>query len=135
MLFFNRKRGEELAVGNGVGDTMLEMRGDRVKPRFVIPAEVPIQRKEGHLPRRFSMRGGNALHQPTVSKAPTIVEAAMERLRASPYKAMQRVSCKYQDGVLFLQGRLFSFHEKQVAQKTVAEVGGVTQVVNEIQVD
>ena len=67
--------------------------------------------------------------------APAIAEVAMERLRESPYKAMRRVSCECEHGVLFLRGRLFSFHEKQVAQKTVAEVGGVTQVVNEIQVD
>ncbi len=67
--------------------------------------------------------------------APAIAETAMQRLRASPYKAMQRVSCKYKNGVLFLRGRLFSFHEKQVAQKTVAGVSGVTQVVNEIEVD
>ena len=37
-------------------------------------------------------------------------------------------------GVLFLRGRLFSVHEKQVAQEVVAGVGGVTKVVNEIQV-
>ena len=67
--------------------------------------------------------------------APTIAEEAMERLRESPYKAMRRVSCKCEQGVLFLRGRLFSFHEKQVAQEVVAKVNGVTQVVNEIQVD
>jgi osmotically-inducible protein OsmY len=30
---------------------------------------------------------------------------------------------------------LFSFHEKQIAQEVVAGVIGVTQVVNEIQVE
>ncbi|MGO9112076.1 MAG: BON domain-containing protein [Thermoguttaceae bacterium] len=64
-----------------------------------------------------------------------IMEMAMERLRASPYKARQRVTCKCKDGVLILRGRLFSFHEKQVAQEVVAGVSGVTQVVNEIQVE
>ena len=67
--------------------------------------------------------------------APAVAETAMERLRASPYKAMRRVSCKCEHGTLFLRGRLFSFHEKQVAQEIVARVNGVTQVVNEIQVD
>jgi osmotically-inducible protein OsmY len=59
---------------------------------------------------------------------------ATKCLRDSPYKAMRRVSCECKDGILFLRGWLFSFHEKQVAQEIVAEVNGVTQVVNEIQV-
>jgi len=66
---------------------------------------------------------------------PAIAEVAMKRLRESPYKAMQRVSCKCEHGILFLRGRLFSFHEKQVAQDIVAGVNGVMQVVNEIQVE
>ncbi len=67
--------------------------------------------------------------------ASTTVKVAMGRLRESPYKAMRRVSCECRHGVLFLRGRLFSFHEKQVAQECVAGVSGVTQVVNEIQVE
>ena len=65
----------------------------------------------------------------TVMDAPTIAEVAMERLRDSHYKAMRRVVCECEHGVLFLRGRLFSFHEKQVAQETVARIEGVTQVV------
>jgi osmotically-inducible protein OsmY len=65
----------------------------------------------------------------------SIAEAARECLRDSPYTALRRVSCECKDGILFLRGRLFSFHEKQVAQETVAGVKGTTQVVNEIVVD
>ncbi|HEY4759836.1 MAG TPA: BON domain-containing protein [Thermoguttaceae bacterium] len=64
-----------------------------------------------------------------------IAEAARECLRDSPYRTLRRVSCECKDGILFLRGRLFSFHEKQVAQETVAGVKGTTQVVNEIVVD
>jgi osmotically-inducible protein OsmY len=71
----------------------------------------------------------------TVMDAPTIADVAMERLRDSPYNAMRRVSCECKHGVLFLRGRLFSFYEKQVAQETVAGIDGVTQVVNEVEVD
>ena len=74
------------------------------------------------------------MHLLTVIDAPTIAEVAMERLRDSPYKAMRRVSCECKDGVLFLRGRLFSFHEKQMAQEAVARIDGVTQVVNEVEV-
>ena len=75
------------------------------------------------------------MHSFTVVDAPTIADMAIECLRASPYKAMRRVSCECKQGVLFLRGRLFSSHEKQIAQEVVAEVNGVTRVVNEIQVE
>jgi len=64
-----------------------------------------------------------------------IAKAAMECLRASPYKVLSLVSCECRCGVLFLRGHLFSFHETQVAQESVARVSGVTQVVNEIEVE
>ena len=70
----------------------------------------------------------------TVADAPSIAEVAMERLRESPYKAMRRVSCEFKHGVLFLRGRLFSTHEKQVAQRIVEGIDGVPRVVNEIEV-
>ncbi len=66
---------------------------------------------------------------------PTIAEVAMERLQDSPYIVLRRILCECKHGVLFLRGRLFSLHEKQVAQETVAGIDGVTQVVNEVEVD
>ena len=75
------------------------------------------------------------MHQSTAVDGTVIADAATKCLRASPYKAMRRVSCEYKDGVLFLRGRLFSFHEKQIAQEVVAGISGVMQVVNEIQVE
>ena len=121
-----------LVIGNGIRVKVLEMQGDRVKLGFVAPAEVPIHRKEIHPRGRFSRDEGDTMHR---LDAPTIAELAMQRLRDSPYKVMRRVSCESTQGVLVLRGRLFSFHEKQVAQRTVAEVSGVTRVVNEIEVD
>jgi hypothetical protein len=64
-----------------------------------------------------------------------IAEAARVCLQDSPYRVLRTVSCECKDGMLFLRGNLFSFHEKQVAQETVAGVKGTTQVVNEIVVD
>ena len=61
--------------------------------------------------------------------------AATECLQASPYKVFAGVSCDCSHGVLFLRGRLASFHHKQVAQETVARIDGVTQVVNDVEVD
>ena len=75
------------------------------------------------------------MHLLTVMDAPTIAAVAMERLRDSPYNAMRRISCECKHGVLFLRGRLFSFYETQMAQETVAKIDGVTQVINEVEVD
>jgi len=133
MLFLSRKRGEELVIGNGISVKVLEMRGDRVKLGFVAPAEVPIHRMEIHPHGRLPMDDADTVY-PSID-TPTVAEMAMQRLRDSPYKVMRRVSCDYKHGVLFLRGRLFSFHEKQVAQKTVAGVSGVRRVVNEIEVN
>jgi osmotically-inducible protein OsmY len=65
----------------------------------------------------------------------TIEEAATECLAKSPYHDVRNASCEYDHGTLFLRGRLRSFHQKQVAQEAVAKVQGVTQVVNQIEVD
>jgi len=64
-----------------------------------------------------------------------IAEAAKECLRNSPYQAVRGILCECKLGVLFLRGHLASFHQKQVAQESVAKVKGVNQVVNEIEVD
>lgn len=63
-----------------------------------------------------------------------IEEAAMACLYKSPYRAMRRISCMCEDGVLFLRGHLLSFYEAQVAQEAVAKVTGVVQVVNEVKI-
>ena len=74
----------------------------------------------------------------TVRSAPIclrgIGETATECLQNSPYLDVRRISCEWAHGILFLRGRLSSFHQKQVAQETVARVKGVTQVINEIEV-
>ena len=64
-----------------------------------------------------------------------IAEAARECLRNSPHQAVRGILCECNLGVLFLRGRVSSFHHTQVAQEAVARVKGVAQVVNEIEVD
>ena len=63
-----------------------------------------------------------------------IMEVAKSRLQASPYLPLAKVTCEYEDGVLLLQGRLPDFYHKQLAQHAVAEIPGVTQVVNDTEV-
>jgi len=79
------------------------------------------------------------MHALEIRKAPVhfegIGEAATDCLLKSLYYDVRRVLCEYDHGILFLRGRLPSFHQKQVAQEAVARVEGVTQVINEIEVD
>ncbi len=63
-----------------------------------------------------------------------VMEVAKRRLQASPYLPLAKVTCDYEDGVLLLQGRLPDFYHKQLAQHAVAEIPGVTQVVNDTEV-
>lgn len=63
-----------------------------------------------------------------------IAEIAEARLSASSHLALRKVFCKYDDGVLVLQGRLNSFFHTQLAQETVRRVEGVQRVVNQIEV-
>lgn len=65
----------------------------------------------------------------------TIAKTARKCLQASPYHILRRISCDCKNGVLTLKGRVFSFHEKQIAQETVSSIEGATLVVNEIEVD
>ncbi len=63
-----------------------------------------------------------------------VAKAAEARLRTIPYSARRNVTCQCDDGVLILRGLLGSYYHKQLAQETVAGIGGVVQVVNEIEV-
>ena len=63
-----------------------------------------------------------------------ITEAAQVCLQHSPYRAIRRISCRFDDGVLTLIGRVPTFHHKQLAQTAVAGLRGVNQVDNRIEV-
>jgi len=55
-------------------------------------------------------------------------------LRASPYAPLRNINCEYREGRLILKGCLPSYYLKQQAQTFVADVEGVGQVVNLIEV-
>jgi osmotically-inducible protein OsmY len=63
-----------------------------------------------------------------------IEELAQTLLWGSPYLALRDISCEYQEGVLTLQGRLPTYYLKLMAQSVVADVEGVTAIVNKIEV-
>ena len=63
-----------------------------------------------------------------------IAELAQATLRQSPYFELRAVSCDFSGGILTLRGHLPSYHLKQLAQATVAEVPGVVEVHNQVEV-
>jgi len=64
-----------------------------------------------------------------------VEEQARIRLQHSPYRAIRRVSCHLEDGVLTLVGRVPTFHNKQLAQTAVAELRRVRESVTAIRVE
>lgn len=66
--------------------------------------------------------------------AVSVAELAERRLRSSPYLALRNVACDSQGGILVLRGCLPSYFLKQMAQAVVAQLEGVKQVINQIEV-
>ena len=63
-----------------------------------------------------------------------IAEIAQIILRRSSYFELREVSCDFSGGVLTLHGRVPSYHLKQLAQSYVADVPGVFEVHNRVEV-
>jgi hypothetical protein len=67
---------------------------------------------------------GEAEYSPTVSS-----------LCESPYPEIRRVRCYVRDGVARLEGRVSTFHQKQLAQEIVRRAPGVNGIHNHIRVE
>jgi osmotically-inducible protein OsmY len=63
-----------------------------------------------------------------------IADIAQDELRRSSYFELRDISCDFSGGVLTLRGRVPSYHLKQLAQATVADVPGVIEVHNQVEV-
>ena len=63
-----------------------------------------------------------------------IAEIAQQVLRQSSYFELRDVACDFSGGVLTLRGRVPSYHLKQLAQASVAELPGVVEVHNRVEV-
>jgi hypothetical protein len=57
---------------------------------------------------------------------------AVTSLCESPYPDIRRVHCYLRDGIARLEGRLPTYHQKQLAQEIVRRAVGVHSVVNHI---
>jgi osmotically-inducible protein OsmY len=82
-------------------------------------------------PSKNMENGAAALEQARDSE---IAKVAKQRIVHQPHLSIQRIWCDFDEGRLFLRGQVPSFYFKQLAQEAVADVEGVEQVVNEIEV-
>ena len=63
-----------------------------------------------------------------------VAAVAESLLMSSSHRPLRTIFCTYDDGQLVLEGRVNTFFHKQLAQEMVANVDGVRQVVNKIEV-
>ena len=63
-----------------------------------------------------------------------VAAVAEARFRANSHTALRGISCNVDQGRLLLEGRLETYYQKQLAQEIAANVEGVEQVVNQIEV-
>jgi osmotically-inducible protein OsmY len=63
-----------------------------------------------------------------------IAAVAQRLIVHQPHLSVQRIWCDFEAGRLFLRGQVPSFYFKQLAQEAVADLDGVQQIVNEIEV-
>ena len=63
-----------------------------------------------------------------------VAQSVEVRLRHSSYFELRSVFCECHEGVLTLQGRVPSYYLKQLAQALLAELPGVAQIDNRVEV-
>ena len=64
-----------------------------------------------------------------------LAEAASKRLKNSSYRRIRGLTCECDErGVLYLQGSLPSYYQKQLAQEAVVGLPGVVGIVNQTEV-
>lgn len=59
---------------------------------------------------------------------------AQRRLQCSSYPAHRRLRCSFRAGVLIVQGRVPSYYVRQLALALVADLDGVDQFVDRLEV-
>jgi hypothetical protein len=63
-----------------------------------------------------------------------VTDLASKRLQASPYGAIRRVACFFDEGILVLQGEVSSYYLKQLAQSAVIGFSSIERIANRIRV-
>jgi hypothetical protein len=79
------------------------------------------------------LRSGRRGHVPIDQAREALVQTELAK---SPYEAIRSVSCRMNDGVLTLSGRVPSYYLKQIAQRLALNaLGEGVVLVNQLQVE
>jgi len=76
----------------------------------------------------------NLVRKPAAPNLEAVVELTQRELQASPYPAIQRLTCGLHEGRLVLQGQVRSYFLKQMAQVIAARVAVAVAVDNQVEV-
>ena len=79
------------------------------------------------------VRPGKAAPSKAVENC-AVTQAALIRLRLSPYYALRSLNCFFQIGHLHLVGTVPTYYRKQMAQETMRSIDGVETIVNRVMV-
>ncbi|MGH7140441.1 MAG: hypothetical protein ACREHD_32300 [Pirellulales bacterium] len=71
---------------------------------------------------------------PPTSRGPSTGAEAQRRLQNSPYPAHHRLRCSFRAGVLIVQGQVSSYYMRQMAWALVADLDGIDQFVDRVEV-
>jgi hypothetical protein len=133
---FQDERVIKLSMGNRLTSAMIESRYDR-ENGLAAEEQTPAT---GSDPRKIIMSGDQeteaVLNRPNPLAAlfQEIAEIAQAALRRSAYFELHDVACDFSGGVLTLRGRVPTYYLKQIAQASVADVPGVVEVCNLVEV-
>lgn len=67
--------------------------------------------------------------------SPSVVAEAHRRLQRSSYPSHRRLECRFHGGVLTIQGRVPSYYLRQIAWALVADLRGIDEFVDRMEVD
>ncbi|HVX14720.1 MAG TPA: BON domain-containing protein [Pirellulales bacterium] len=73
-----------------------------------------------------------ATQKQSISTDTAIAHRALERLRASSFVSVRRLTCDVHEGMLTLRGRLPSFYTKQIALSVLVDVEGVEEITDRV---
>jgi osmotically-inducible protein OsmY len=82
----------------------------------------------------FAAIDANFTSPPTIPRFSQVAARARDRLRTSAFPSHRRLRCSFREGVLTLRGRVPSFYHRQTACALVADVEGVQQIDDRLEV-
>ncbi|HEV3339332.1 MAG TPA: BON domain-containing protein [Pirellulales bacterium] len=72
-------------------------------------------------------------HQRPLNDA-LIAHRARQTLRSSSFVSLRRLTCDVHEGMLTLRGRLPSFYARQIALSLMADIEGVEEITDRVEV-